>query len=82
MPSSNYEGFYVNREDETGAIEQLAGVDVVIYDVDGETDLGTVTSDSNGFIAAGTVGIAPESRIRFRVRNFEGQAGSVTQITT
>ena len=28
MPSSNYEGFYVNREDETGAIEQLAGVDV------------------------------------------------------
>ena len=82
MPTSDYEGFHVNREDETGAIEQLAGVDVVIYDVETETDLDTVTSDSNGYIEPGTVSVDAGSRIRFRVENHEGQSGSVTQITT
>ncbi len=81
MPS-DYEGFFVNKEVEGGVIEQQAGVDVVIYDCDGEVDLDTVTSDSNGLIAAGTVAVAVGTRIRFRVENHEGLAGSVTQITT
>lgn len=82
MPSSSYAGFYLNREDETGATEQLAGVDVIIYDVAGETDIDTVTTDSNGYVAAGTVSLDPGSRIRFRVENYFGQATSIARITT
>lgn len=80
--ASNYEGFFVSKEDETGAITQIAGVDVEVYDADAETALTTLTTDSNGYIAAGSVSPAAGTRIRFRVENEDGMAGSVTQITT
>jgi hypothetical protein len=81
MPS-DYEEFYVMKRDESGVLEAMAGVDVTIYDVDTDTDLDTVTTDSNGFIPGDTVSVAVGSRIRFRVENEDGLAGSVTQITT
>ena len=80
--ASNYEQFYLNIIDEFGVIETLAGVDVIIYDVDTASDIDTVTSDSNGLIAAGSVSVDPGSRIRFRVENYNGLAASITQETT
>lgn len=80
--ASNYEGFFVNRISNDGVIEQLPGVDVRIWDVDGAADLGTVTTDVDGYIVAGSVTPAAGTKIRFRVEDEEGLAGSVTQITT
>lgn len=81
MPS-DYEEFYVMKRDANGVLVALPGVDVIVYDVDTNTDLDTVTTDSNGLVAADTVSVDAGSRIRFRVENEDGLAGSVTQITT
>ena len=79
---SNYEEFYLMLRDETGNLITVAGADVIIYDVDSAADLDTVTTDADGLIAAGTVAAPAGSRIRFRVENYNGLAGSATQITT
>ncbi|HEY8562789.1 MAG TPA: hypothetical protein VIL74_20595 [Pyrinomonadaceae bacterium] len=81
MPS-NYEQFYVKKSNEYGVQTVMPGVDVIIRDVNTDTDLVTVQTDSNGLVAAGSVSVAAGSRIRFRVENEQGLAGSVTQVTT
>ena len=68
--------------DENGVLVAVASTDVVIYDVAGAADLAVVTTDANGLIPAGSVAVDAGSRIRFRVENYFGMAGSVTQITT
>lgn len=79
---SNYEEFYLNFRDENGVLVIVPSTDVIIYDVDTAADIDTVTTDSDGLVASGTVSVAVGSRIRFRVENYQGLAGSVTQITT
>lgn len=82
MPS-DYQAIDVTYESEPGVLTNVGGgVDVIIYDVATDTDLDTVTTDSNGHIAAGTVSVDADSHIRFRVENFFGMAFSVDQITT
>lgn len=58
------------------------GVNVIIYDVDTDTDLDTVATDGNGEIPNDTVTSPAGSEIRFRVENFGGRAFSTAQITT
>jgi hypothetical protein len=55
---------------------------VVIRNADTNADLTTVVTDSNGLVAGGSVSPAAGTRIRFRIENHQGLAGSVTQITT
>ena len=81
MPS-NYEGFHVSKEKNDGVIEQLAGVTVKVYDVDLDVEVTTLVSNGSGNIPAGSLPVAVGTRVRFRVENHDGLAGSVTQITT
>ena len=80
---SNYEGFHVMREANDGIIEQLAGVSVKVYDADLDVEVTTLVTDQSGNIPPGALPtVAAGTRIRFRVENHDGLAGSVTQITT
>ena len=80
MPS-NYEEFYVMEETNGGVIEAVAGVNVEVYDADNDVALTTLVTDPDGKIAAGTLNVKAGTRVRFRVENRNGLAGSVTQIT-
>lgn len=83
MPSSDYDGFYVMKRDENGVLEAMPGVDVVIYSDELASDIATETTDGDGYISPGTAsGVNAGTRLRFRVENEDGLAGSVTQITT
>lgn len=81
MPS-NYEGFYVQKEDDEGNIEAVASASVKVRENGGGSDLTTLTADSNGYIAAGSLSVAAGTIVHFRVENSGGLAGSVSQITT
>lgn len=78
---SNYAGFHVYVEDENGRITAVPSVSVKISNSSG-TLLTTVTTDSNGYISPGTVSVSAGTRIRFRVENYNGLAGSCSQVTT
>lgn len=76
----------MQRRDLNGVITNVgAGVDVEVYNVTtglpvAESPLST---DSNGDIVAGSfAAVAVGTRVRFRVENEDGLAGSATQITT
>lgn len=78
---SDYAAFYVFMENESGVNAPVPMTDVIISDDEG-TELDVVTTDGDGRIVAGTVSVDAGSRIRFRVENYFGLAGSVSQITT
>ena len=78
----NYEAFYVLKRNEYGVLEAVAGATVKVRNVDTATDVATLTADSNGLIAAGSTTGSAGHRLRFRVENSAGLAGSVTQIGT
>jgi hypothetical protein len=83
MPSSNFEGFDVQVEDEAGVITNVgAGVNVIAYSVAGSSDCDIFTTDSDGHIASGTVSASVGDRIHFRVDSYNGKSASVSQITT
>lgn len=84
--ASDYAEFLVEFRDENGVVAPVeAGVDVAVYDTVALADAAEspLTTDSSGLIAAGTLAaVAAGTRVRFRVENYNGLAGSWTQITT
>jgi hypothetical protein len=80
MPS-NYDAVRVIKSDGNGNVEQIAGATVVAQRADTNVDLQTFTTDENGEIAAGSFNIPAGTRVRFRVQNYQGLAGSISQIT-
>lgn len=81
MPS-NYSEFHVYRESNYGVIESVAGASVKVFNADAGAELAVLTADADGLIAAGTLNVAAGTRVRFRIENLSGLAGSITQITT
>lgn len=82
MPS-DYEAFYVMEEDENGIRSAVgAGVDVEVHDLDLDANITTLTTDSEGLIAAGTLAVDAGTRVSFRVENYSGLSNSTIQITT
>ncbi len=81
MPS-NYDEFSVLIEANSGVINQAPSVAVKVYNADTSTEITTLNADINGHIASGTLNVEPGTRVRFRVENYQGLAGSMTQITT
>lgn len=78
----NYQSFTVMKRDKDGVLTAVAGATVKVYNVDTAADVATLTADSNGVIAAGSTTGSAGHRLRFRVENNGGLAGSVTQIGT
>lgn len=83
MPS-NYEAFRLMYNDENGRLQAFASVSVKVRTSADNyaADLTTLTTNSDGEIAAGTLSVAVGTRARFRVENYQGLATSLTQITT
>jgi hypothetical protein len=81
MPS-NYEAFYVTKRSANGVKTHVAGATVKAYDADLSAAISTLTADGTGLIVAGTLAVSAGTRVRFRVENEAGLAGSLTQITT
>lgn len=79
--ASNYSEFYVFLEDENGVKTPIASVNINIHDLDADSSLGTVATDSEGKVAAGSVAPGIGTRISFWYQA-DGLANSVIQITT
>lgn len=82
MPTSSYQSFDVTKRGADGAVVPLPGITVKVYDATNNANLPNLTTDINGIIAAGTFNVAAGTRIIFRIENYQGSAGSITQITT
>lgn len=82
MPTSNYETFDVVVRKKDGSTLKLDNVTLSIHDATNDADLGTVTTDANGVVAAGTVSVSAGTLILFRIENYNGMAGSIPQVTT
>jgi hypothetical protein len=80
--SSNYDGFDVRKRNGDGTLSPVPGATLQIYNADSGIEIGTVVTDEFGFVAPGTVSPEAGTRLRFRVENFEGLAGSITKLTT
>jgi hypothetical protein len=84
--ASNYSGFYVYFEDTAGEIDDVgAGVSVAVREQGAVSDVAEspLTTDSTGYIAAGSfAAVTAGTRVHFRVENYNGLAGAVSQVTT
>ena len=83
MPS-DYKAFRLVYNDENGRLQAFPSVSVKVRtsDDDYAADLTTLTTNSDGEIAAGTLAVDAGTRVRFRVENYQGLAASLTQVTT
>lgn len=85
MPgTSTFATFTVLTEDAAGVPTPVgAGVQVAVYSEDLGSDVpeSPLTTDSNGDIVATTISTDVGKRVHFRIENYFGKAGSVTQIT-
>lgn len=80
---SNYSGFDVVIDENTGEVSPAAGVTVNVYDVTGGVALADLTSDVNGHVVAGSYpAVAVGHVLRFRVENENGMSGFAEQVTT
>lgn len=83
---SSYAGFTVQLRDENGVITDVGpGVSVKVRAEGAVADAAEspLTTGANGEIVAGTLAaIAAGTLVHFRVENFEGGAGSESQVTT
>ncbi|HWQ34342.1 MAG TPA: hypothetical protein VNQ79_15950 [Blastocatellia bacterium] len=80
MPS-NYVAFDVLIENNGQAVP-AAGATVKVWNVTADADLGvTLTADSSGIVAAGTLNVPAGTLVRFRVEDFHGRAGFAEQTT-
>lgn len=78
---STYEQFDV-VEWVNGLKVPRADVEVKAWDATSDVDLGvTLTTDSEGIIASGTLSVPAETVIWFRVENYNGLAGVLEKIT-
>lgn len=84
--ASSYAQFTVQKRDLNGVITDVgAGISVAVYNDTTNADVAEspLTTIANGVISAGSLAAVPVgTRIRFRVQNHDGMAGSSTQITT
>lgn len=81
MPS-NYAAFHVSIRSADGVITHVPSATVKAYDADLNAAISTLTANGSGQIVAGTLAVAPGTRVHFRVENQNGLAGVLTQITT
>lgn len=81
MPS-NYPTIDVFFVESDGARTAAASTTVKVRNTATNTDIATLTTDSNGHIAAGTLSVAAGTLVRFRVENYQGRAHSVDVVTT
>lgn len=84
--AANYQGFYVNVKSAAGVISAVgAGVSVAVR-LEGEMSDAAespLSTDANGYIAAGSIAAAsPDDKCFFRVEDYNGLAGNATQILT
>jgi len=83
--ASDYTGFTAQVRDENGVLLNVgAGVDVHVYDCTAEADAAEspLTTDINGEVPDGTIAAAAAgTRLRFRIENYNGLAGSSSQVT-
>jgi hypothetical protein len=79
---SNYAGFDVLIDNNTGLVTPVAGATVKVYDVTAAAALADLTSDVNGHVAAGTYpAVAVGHVLRFRIENNAGMSGYAEQIS-
>lgn len=82
MPS-NYPQIPVNFRLTEGDIQPVpANVTVKVYNTVTQSDIATLQTDANGFIAAGQLNVDAGTLVRFRVENYQGMAMSVSLYTT
>jgi 5-hydroxyisourate hydrolase-like protein (transthyretin family) len=83
MPS-NYQAFRLVFNDEYGRTQAFPSVSVKVRTSADNyaADLTTLTTNSDGEVASGSLSVAAGTRVRFRVENYLGLAASLTQITT
>ncbi|MBV9214828.1 MAG: hypothetical protein JO053_01520 [Acidobacteria bacterium] len=84
--ASHYAGFTVQVRDTNGVITNVgSGISVKVRADGAGSDAAEspLTTNSSGAIAAGTLAaIAVGTKVHFRVENYGGRSGSVSQITT
>jgi hypothetical protein len=80
---SNFPAFDIPIDDDDGALGFAGVLTVKIWDVTNGADLGTVTSNAQGHVAAGTLAVATGTRVRFRIEHDgQGRAGFNEIVTT
>ena len=79
---SNYAQFDVTLKDKDGLLVHLGSETLQVHDLDADASLGTVTSDSDGIVAAGTLAVDAGTRVSFRIENYHGLAACIIQTTT
>ena len=83
---SSYQGFPVTYETTDGVFVSVgAGVTVKVRAQGAGSDAAEspLTTNSNGEIPAGTLAaVSAGTTVHFRVENFSGLAGSISQVTT
>jgi len=84
--ASSYASFIVNVRDSAGVITDVgSGVSVKVREDGAGSDAAEspLTTGANGVIASGTLAaVAVGKKVHFRIENYGGRAGSVSQITT
>jgi hypothetical protein len=80
--ASTYPAFDCLIDDGSGIPIPVAAATVHVYDIDGATSLGTLTTDANGHIPSGTVTPAAPRNIRFTINLTNGQTGYAEVVTT
>lgn len=84
--AANYQGFYVNVKSAAGVITAVgASVSVAVRLEGAGSDAAEspLSTDANGYIAAGTIAAASSGdKCFFRVANYNGMAASAAQILT
>lgn len=79
---SSYQQFDVTFRDKNGLTQRLPSQTLKIHNLDADVSLGTVASDTNGIVSAGTLYVTAGTRVSFRIENYRGLAMSLIQITT
>jgi hypothetical protein len=79
--ASNIAAFPVEIDNGNGTTTRLGSTDCVVYDVEGDADIDTVTTDADGIFPATSTSLAVGKLVRIRIESYQGRAGYIETLT-